>query len=379
MERKHDIMKRLLIIFLFVLITFTSTAKEKIIPYEINNKIGFLNENLEVIHEPEFYKLGACFDKQCYVYNRDTSNKLHYFIVTSDKIIKVPDNVFDVRILGDDYYVFNYDSSFNKPYLNYYDDHVTAVIHSNESEEEYLFHNLEFYSSKDVDFIRIDDIKHKPRHNYINLKGEKFFSEDFNLNTRSFNKKLDRGVMAKDTSHYIIDSSLNIISNKEFSFFYDFSDDGLILGVTKDERGFFDINGNLIIPISRIPEIDMNYVCNRLPVVINNQGKYDLYSAELCESENWAILDKTGAIIKKNIQASEITRFSEDGTAILKKQDGTKEYHYYLINSDGELLCTDYFDRISNSVNGYCRAKKDGIDYLISSKDGTVYKCEDFK
>ncbi len=52
---------------------------------------------------------------------------------------------------------------------------------------------------------------------------------------------------------------------------------------------------------------------------------------------------------------------------------------YFLLDSNGEIMTKDGWDYIDTSVNGYCRARKNDIDYLISSFDGHVYPCMAFR
>ena len=51
---------------------------------------------------------------------------------------------------------------------------------------------------------------------------------------------------------------------------------------------------------------------------------------------------------------------------------------YTLINKKGILITNEEYDEIHSSINGYCMAVKDGLDYLISSKDGSIYNCNSF-
>ena len=54
--------KKFLIIFLKIISVATISANKMMIPFEQNGKIGFVNENMEVIFYPEYSKiLNYCF------------------------------------------------------------------------------------------------------------------------------------------------------------------------------------------------------------------------------------------------------------------------------------------------------------------------------
>ena len=76
--------------------------------------------------------------------------------------------------------------------------------------------------------------------------------------------------------------------------------------------------------------------------------------------KDWGIIDTDGNIIASHITANRITEFSEGVASI------------YTVTKEA-------FDTIEECVNGYCVAQKDGEDYLISAKDGSVYRCRDFR
>lgn len=86
---------------------------------------------------------------------------------------------------------------------------------------------------------------------------------------------------------------------------------------------------------------------------------------------NWSLIDTEGNVVADKILADNITEFS-DGVAVLKLGD-----LYYLIKHDGKKLLSEGFDSIQPSINGYCRAKIGKTDYIISSQDGKIFKCEE--
>lgn len=363
-------LKNIFIILLFI--TVRLSANEVLIPYEIDNKIGFLNEKLEVIHSPQFDSLSLCLEKQCIAFKRSSDGTLNHYIITSEKIIRKPKEAIRCIIVGDDYYGFIYD---------YWKDSKTGiegtVLYSHNNSDKHIFKDIYFQSSSNQEYIEIEDINNIPRRNYMNLAGEKIFATKQNFNIKDFNITVNRGFIRKDFSDYLVDEKLNLVSGNKFNFYYGFSNDGLILGNTDSETGFFDTNGQLVIPIVRVPEMYIGFCCNRLPVVINLVGQYELYSHEDCYSKEWAIINQNGEIIKNHIEADMISGYSSVGIAVLRKYEDDKTKNY-LIDINGDFLLNYSFDKIQSFENGYSRAKKDGVDYLISSKDLKVYKCKDF-
>ena len=174
----------------------------------------------------------------------------------------------------------------------------------------------------------------------------------------------------------IIDSSGNYIVDKtwwELTFY----SDGLTYGGREGEHGYFDKQGNLVIPVISRRELPRSFHSERLSCIIED-GNIIIPETDRFSS-NWAIIDTKANIIKSNITALDIGEYSDDGTAVLFDYDGDRTLKRKLIDRNGEFIVNEWFDKIQSSINGYSRAILNGKDYLISSYDGSLIKCEDLK
>ena len=343
-----------------VLLLFSNlslSASEKLSPFLLEDKYGFIDENLQIIFFPEYDGYIYCSDGWAYAFKKEINTTYFFILNASSKKIKVPKDMSGFTI-GKDYYGFT----------NY----KRSVIYSLKGDSEIVFDNYRVFSSSNEKFIEIENTSSRPRCNYINLKGELFFSPNKELSISWFNKEINRGVRRKDGFAYLIDSKLNNISDKRWDFVNQFS-----CGLALTNEGFIDYDGNLKIKITRIPEIEINFQCEVIPIVVKNDGSYELFSKEECFGGNWAILNTEGKIIKDKIEADAISDFSKDGVAVLYKFINNKANHS-LINTKGDIITDINYDEIQNSINGFSIAKKDGEDYLINVKTGHVYSCRDF-
>lgn len=349
-------MKKILLTILVIINSYILNA-QKMIPYMEGEKIGFVNENLQILFSPQFDSIYYEGDYSSIVYKKD-SDSLRGYIIRFDKtIINIPENSIGF-VIGTDYYGFNYLDNDDK-----------TVVFSFTGDEKYEFKKLYLYSSKNTDFIRVDHIGGHPRTNYINLKGELFLPPLNNMKINWFNKELKRGVSINSSGAYFIDSSGKAISNKKWGFI-----DSFFCGLALTDEGFIDYDENLIIRITRIPEMNINFSCGVIPIVINKQNNYELYSHEDCFGGNWAIINTSGEIIKANIDADSIQAFSIDGVAVIYKMRNAK-LSYSIIDTQGNIITKDFYDKIYDSVGGYSRAKKNGKDYLINVKTGEDFEC----
>ena len=207
-------------------------------------------------------------------------------------------------------------------------------------------------------------------YNYINAKGEIKFPEEHGFTIESYDEDLGRGIVyfrELKKQHAIIDKDMNIV--KKFSDLSEKFSDGLIAGIDEYEYrdlekgeipgGYYDGDGNL-----------------RIPVIFHDgeihvMGEYDF------NGNDWGIVDTEGNVVASNITAKKIEEFSNGAANIItENQEGKEEVR--LINTRGEILTEEAFDEISDCINGYCMAQKNGEAYLISAADGTVYRCRDF-
>jgi len=350
-------MKKRVVIFLILLNCFSLFACEKLIPFQVNNKIGFLNEKMKVVFLPEFDDFIYCYEGWVIAINKNESSMHEYILNRNGKRISVPSGQSGF-VIGKKHYGFT--------------DFCNSTVYSLETDEKIDFPNFRFYSSTSEENIMIDSISVRPRCNYINLQGELLLAPNNGLKIEWFDKNINLGVRRQNGWAFLIDSNINPINEKKYGFINEFS-----CGLALTDKGFIDYKGNLIIPISRIPEMNINFQCDVIPIVITQQNTYELYSHEECMNANWAIINSEGKIIKSNIDADSISNFSKDGVAILYKFIKDKPF-FYLINTQGEFVNGETFDKIYPSENGFSRARKNNEDYLINVKTGKIINCKDF-
>lgn len=359
-----------------------------LIPYRLNGKIGFVNQNLEKITEAKYT---GCRDVTRYfalVYLKD-----YWHILLCDgqeiRIGKTERMGIGPAAIGDEYVAVpelipGKDKERLKTTIFSVFDGEVAVVYDWKIEKGT---SLEYMYAYD---FSISDVY---EYNYINAKGEIKFLEEHGFKIDSYDKNLGRGIVyfrELKKQHAIIDEDSNII--KRFSDLSEKFSDGLIAGIDEYEYrdlekgeipgGYYDGDGNLRIPVifhkSEIKTIysTQNFnsgvlPCRILDGEIHVMGEYDF------NGNDWGIIDTEGNVVASNITAQKIEEFS-NGVAniITENQEGKEEVR--LINTRGEILTEEAFDEIADCINGYCMAQKNGEDYLISAADGTVYRCRDF-
>lgn len=361
-----------------------------LIPYRLNGKIGFVNQNLEKITEAKYT---GCRDVTRYfalVYLKDYWN-----ILLCDgqetRIGKTERMGVGPAAIGDEYVAVpelipgKDKERFKTTIFSVFDGEV-AVVYDWKIEKGT---SLEYMYAYD---FSISDVYYE--YNYIDAKGEIKFPEEHGFTIESYDEDLGRGTAyfqeVQKKQHAIIDEDSNII--KRFSDLSEKFSDGLIAGIDEYEYrdlekgeipgGYYDRDGNLRIPVifhkSEIKTIyfTQNFNSGVLPCwildgEIHVMGEYD------CNGDDWGIIDTEGNIVASHITAQKIEEFS-NGVAniITENQEGKEEVR--LINTKGEIITEEAFDEIADCINGYCMAQKNGEDYLISAADGTVYRCRDF-
>lgn len=377
-------MKRFLIFNVFFLLFFPVFSNEILIPYRMNGNIGFLDKTMKVIQKPKYTNIYG-FSKNAadvQIINKDTLYVEQYlFTIFQGEIYlssSYDDKMYSSIHFISDLYV-NMDCNSISEGLNAY------TINIKNLEKIDKLSKIALNNSKSLQYIVIDYDGNKypantnlSRNYLVDIEGNKSLTNNDFTEIRCFDSESKIGIARISGKLKLFNLDGKFVSDKEFSAARaSVISDGLFLAVTTNEQGFFNTSGDLVISINRLSELNLCFHSNVIPCVIEN-GKIDLYSDESYYSNNWAIVNSKGEIIKNNIQAIEIHEFSEDGTAVLiNKKNG--KIIYTLINSEGQNLVNEPFDLIEDSINGYCMARKNSIDYLISSQDGTIYNCKDFK
>ena len=353
--------KRIILIFLLQITTLYA-QNNKIIPYCLNNKIGFVDEFFNVLKEPSFASLEQWNNNNFILYSLNKQNKVLFNKYGSK-------NVQDVILLDNGYY-----SSYQG-----YD----TLIYNEAGNCIRTLHNLQHDHNSSYNYIIVFDGE---KENIITVNNLYIFDDKNILELYNYDPKTETALCRYKSKGYCLVKK-NAIKNKEkFLFGIRSFNEGAVFGknIETGETGFYNMDCKLIIKAEILKDTnidDWNYfpsISDDVLSFVHEDNSYIFLSKQqVYHSSNWIITDKNGNIISKSITADYIYPFS-DNVAVYKLKINDN-FKYGLINKKGEIITTTLYDEINSSVNGYCMAKKNNVDYLISSNDGTVYLCNSFK
>lgn len=349
-------------IFIVILqITSLYAQHNKIIPYCLNKKIGFIDENFKVLIEPCFDSLEQWKDNNFILYSSN-KNKILFNRFGSKNIqdVILLDNGYYSTIQGNDTVIYNEAGKCIRILSKLQHDH---------------------YSS--LDYLIVFDGE---RDNIITPDNTYIFSDKNILEIFNYDSKTETALCRYKSNGYCLVSN-DLIKNKDkFLFGIRSFNEGVVFGknIKTGESGFYDMNCNLIIQADVLKNTDMddwNYFPsfnNGVVSFVNeNNSNFFLSKDQVYHSTNWIIVDKNGKLLIDGITADYIYPFS-DNVAVYKLKTNDL-YKYGLLNKNGENITSVLYDKITPSINGYCMATNNNIDYLISSIDGTIYLCNTFK
>lgn len=366
-------MKRCLIIVIQLFMCLHLFSSEKIIPYTLNNKIGFLDEELTIIIPPQYEGEVANYtNTMLLLYCK------HYSVLIGSNGKQLHRGVDRMFILGDEKYA-----------VSQRDGDEFIRVYSSEGKQIHFYDKIRAYNSDNNGNIFIDDYNYDSgsRLNILNKNGELLYKKNTFKRIFGYNSELKIAfVQNNDFSDCLVDEFGNSINKSSFQFGMRSFNEGFIFGKNLEtgEVGYYDMNCNLIIKAgirdgttiedwSYYPSVK----CGVVALVNDGSKNILLIEKQTLHSDNWSIVDVNGKFLAYGITADYISPFSDD-VAVYILRNGDK-WIYRLINKYGNFITNTDYDEIQSSINGYCMAKKNGIDYLISSSDGTAYKCSDFK
>lgn len=359
--------KKFLITLLKIISVATISANKMMIPFEQNGKIGFVNENMEVIFYPEYSKILNYSKQGFYVIEVNSNNHLlKHELIFSDGSKLALDTRTSIKFIGDEYYVIFKDSK-----SIVYDIRSHKMIKS--------FDGYELMDSDVEDFIPIINItdETKARYFFIDLKGNEYLSKNDYMRIISHDSKTHSFVFwDKEADNRIADFEGNLRFDKLIGEIGCIGD-GLFLGGNAKEQGYYNLKGKLVIPIKGLETKNLNlcpvFCCSVIPCIIENDSIFVQEAIFEKSASNWAIINNKGKIMKKNISADYIFPYTEDNVAIMYKNLNRKKV-YSMLDKKGNVITQKNYDIIKEPINGYSRACNNNIDYLISTKDGKEYK-----
>lgn len=347
-------------------------SNERLIPFSLNGKIGFVDEKLKILREPEYKGEVISYNNQmikikCKGYSVIIGNN-------GELLTRGVDSLFIVD--KDKYVISQNDGSY------------FSRMFSSEKQALRVF-----------DKIKINDTDHKgnlmivdgrdnssSRYNIINLNGDLLYKNNKFKRIFDYNsEKKIAFVQDNDFNDCLVDSDGKIINTVPFQFGMRSMSEGYIFGknLKTGECGFFDMDCKLVLKAgvkkgSTMDDWNCYPGINCGVVALVNDGEKNILLSEwqTFHSDNWSIVDSTGRFIESGVTADKIYPFSDD-VAVLMIQNGENTI-CRLIGKNGKIITDRDFDQISSSVNGYCMAEQDGVDYLIKAKDGSVYRCSEF-
>lgn len=367
-------MKKIICVFLVIFIINFCFANDLIIPFNQNEKIGFMNEKMEIIVYPEYDSI--FLQSKYYVWAvKKSSNNLvtESTLIFSNGLKKNLELIKEkVCSIGDNFYAINRTGR----------EEVSSIYSIKNNETILSIKGYQFQNSDSEKHIFVDNPydKSKARNFYIDLKGNEYLENNPYLHICSYNSASQTIFFETKNNNIFLTDYSGVILLETNSTTMDLGrvGNGLFLGYIKDKGdGYFNTNGELKIPV----RVENNQNYNLLPVFntdvvpcIYDSGKISLQEKSVQKkSDNWAIINSKGKVISKNITAEYISEFSDDGVAILIKNtdNGLK---YSLINNKGKIITDQEFDFIEESSNGFSRARKRNIDYVISTNSGKSYR-----
>ncbi len=354
-------MKKLIIILVFQ-ISMLYAQTNLLIPFSKNKKIGFINNQLEIVVDPVYDSIVRYKGSSFILY--DVSKKCNILQTGKEK-----KNVQNLILLGDGYY-----SMYYEPDTYIYDTMgkrirvLSKLQHDHNSTYEYMI----VFNGVSENIIKQDNT-------YI-------FNDSKILEIYDYDPLSETALCRYKGKGYCLITKDGLKNQDKYTFCIHSMHDSFVFGknLRTEECGFYNMNCELVIKadiLSNSTLDDWNCypgICCGVTALVNDGEKNILLSEyQTMHSNNWSIVDCAGKFLEYGITADKIYPFSDD-VAVLMVQINKKKV-YRLIGKNGKIITDRDYDFINPSINGYCMAIKDGVDYLISSKDGTVYKCSDFK
>lgn len=348
-------------------------SNERIIPFSQNGKIGFVNEKLNILTEAQYVGRVTSFNEYmvmiyCKSYDVLIGKDGELLTRGVDGLFIVDNDKYAISQEGGAYYSRIFSSE--KQILNVFD-----KIKINDTDYN---GNLMIVDGRSGS---------SSRNNIINSNGDLLFKN--NTFKRIFDYNSEKKVALVQDEGFndcLVDATGKSINTDSFQFGMRSMSEGFVFGknLKTGECGFYNMDCKLVIKAdtkngSTMDDWNCYPGINCGVVALVNDGEKNVLLSEwqILHSDNWCIVDSTGHFLEYGITADKIYPFSDD-VAVLMIQNG-KNTIYRLIGKNGKIITNRDFDQISSSVNGYCMAVKDGVDYLIKSKDGSVYRCSDFK
>lgn len=384
-------MKKKIVILLtglFLISSCVQKEKRLLIPFTLNDKVGFIDQDMRLVYPAEFERVLALADEYALIQKKSENTWGQYFIDSHGNRTEI-DSFYDLGFLPNDmYYIYAREKSSYNPDLNLKIPKGSTMLFHLYSKEKKLLPNVQLFTSSTLDYINAvitdPESPHLFQETYVNIEGKPSFPNIY------------RSVCG----YFSVDEEATYISSEEWRgdfriltktgeirerYIFDKLDSfysGLSFGLRQGDKalGFFDTYGKLKIPIKVLPETeqdaygDYHFENGVLPAVLINGNLYAVFYSQRYPSKNWCLINTEGKIIKSGIEATYVSIFFKGICEVCNK-----EKKYALMKNDGTFITDFIFDELEITSRYFVQGKIAGKDVLVDRENGKIYYCEDFR
>lgn len=347
--------KRILILILSVTF-FTNCYSQKLVPFSYNGKVGYVNQNLELVLSPQ-YDYGSNFTDG---YAVVVKNNKHHVIDPQGNILYSAD-ALQLRPLGETLFATQGNSSSDyRGLFKVIDIDTKKVIADN-------LQAVKWERATNPEVIAVAFYDDRDGY-YINNKGETLYENIPIIGGYSFNDGVAT-VMTEDLHFAILDIKGNILDTN-FRRLGKFFSESLCPAQTLDgQTGYVDIKGQFVFKIPLVVSDEMGYENTPFEngrAIINflNDEKY------------WIVIDNKGNFISDKIRADDCYGFKEGMAVIHKYLSANDEDIFGYVNNQGKIVYDYQFSKADDFYNGYARVILQGKEGIID-RGGNIHFSSD--
>jgi len=368
---------------------FADTQKQKrlLIPFTLNGKVGFIDQDMKTVYPAEFTRLLGVSGGFALVQKNEGNTWGKYLINSYGNRQKI-DSFYDFDFLPDGWcYVYAREKTPYDPELDLGVPQGSTMIVNVISGEKKLLPHVHLLTSSTIDYINAvitdPESPHLFRNTYVNIEGKPVFSNIYRSVCGYFSVDEDATYISSDTwrGDFRILTKQGEIREKYIFDKLDSFYSGLAFGIRSGDNacGFFDAYGELKIPVKVLPGTEnddyRNYHFEEsiLPTLLLDGDLYAVFDGQEYASNNWCLINTDAKVIKSGIEASYISPFYK---GISKVRNGSGKYA--LMKNDAAFISDFIFDEVGLFSHYFIKAKYNGEDVLVDRKDGRMFYCKDF-
>lgn len=360
------------LLFISCLISVYVNAQVKFYPIEIKGKWGYMDKLGNMVIQPmydyaddfnEGFAVVALKNLPCVINSknervvdtsvfqfisgysdglasaRDFQQKKFYINTKGEKVITLPDEVYEARKFKNGYACVS--KQVDEHLLKFQHDIVTLG---------YRFGYIDKTGKQAIDFIYEDAddfdknglarVKVKNKFGIINAKGEFVLPAEYG-NIDQFYE--DRAVVDAMGKYGYTDTKGMIVIKPQFDMAYDFCDGLAAVADLKAKKfGFINSEGQIVIP-----------------VIYDDVKPFSEGKAAVFKDGKWGFIDKNGKLIVLNV-FDNASVFSEDRCAVLVKRK------WGFIDETGRLVIPAEYDAVGSFDNGVADVVYHGISAYVN-------------